>query len=80
MKNTDRPKTLKALNKYIQKEIKSTLLIVRGEGYFYIASDDKETALELAILPQTGIYVYKVTDLTFENWYQSVKTLISVPV
>ena len=71
------PKTLKALNKYIQHEVRSTLLIVKGEGYYYIASDEPETALELAGLPQTGIYVYDISHLSFEGWYIAVKDLLS---
>ena len=75
--NTTYPKTLKALNKYIQKEVRSTLLIVKDKDYFYLASDDKLTALELAALPQTGIYVYNLKQCSFEQWYQMVKALLN---
>ena len=71
------PKTLKALNKYVQHEINSALIVVKGNGYYYIASDDKDKALELAGLPQTSIYVNHVSHLSFENWYSSIISLLN---
>jgi hypothetical protein len=71
------PKTLKALNKFVQHEINSSIMVVKGDGYFYITSDNQDKALEIAALYQTSIYVNSVNHLSFEGWYSSINQLFN---
>ena len=36
--------------------------LVRGRGYFYFAGGDA------AIWPSSGVYVYRLSELTLEQW------------
>lgn len=66
--------TLKQVNKEIAKTY-PTLKLAKGEGYFYIYSDDKKTGLYLASLYTTSILVYNLNDLTLKQWIEAINEL-----
>ncbi len=67
--------TIKKVNVAIQKHFPNVCL-TRGEGYYYIYSDDKETALKIASLYSSGIYgVSRLNQLTIEQWVNEIKYL-----
>jgi hypothetical protein len=70
-----KPKSLAQINRHINR-VHRFVILVRGEGYFYIASDHKETALKIAGLPSSSVYVYSINDLTIEAWVDSVTQLL----
>ncbi len=49
--------------------------LIKGKGYFYISSLDKEVGLKIAGLYQTGIYVNGIKQLTPEQWVKEVDKL-----
>ncbi len=60
--------TLKYLNEKIAAPLGVEL--VKGAGYFYLLGDI------MAHASQSGIYVYKVNDLTFDLWKDSIESLV----
>ena len=52
------------------------VLLVKGEGFFYLASDDEETALEIASLQENAIYVCAFNHQTPEQWVKDIKHLL----
>jgi len=66
--------TLTALNKELEKHFPHVRL-ARGEGYYYIYSDNEETGLRIAGLYSSGIYVNQLKHLTIEQWIQEVRDL-----
>lgn len=67
--------TLKQLNAYIQ--VKYPLIeVVKGNGYFYVHSQDDEMALKLAGLYTTSISVTSVTRLSLYVWMQRVEYIL----
>lgn len=66
--------TLKKVNEAIEKAFPNVFL-VKGEGYFYIASDDEATGLKIAGLFQTSVYVCNLSAYTPEQWVNEVRRL-----
>jgi len=67
--------TLKKLNKEI-KAVSPYLSLAKGDGYYYFYSDDKELGLFLSGLPTTGVYVYKLNQLTLDEWVKEASYLL----
>ena len=67
--------SLKRLNQKIDK-IYPGVFLVKGDGYFYVASDDEKMALKIAGLYQSGIYVCHLTHQSEERWIEDVKRLM----
>lgn len=67
--------TLNQINKEIQKK-HPHVYVVKGEGYFYLWSDDDKTALFLAGLYENAIYAYRVNHLTLTQWAARVDDII----
>lgn len=70
--------SLEALNKEIQKKYPG-LELVRGEGYYYLYSDDPELGLKIAGLFCSGIYVYDVSHISLERWLIEIENLFNHP-
>lgn len=69
--------TLAMVNKAIQAKY-PTIMLVKGEGYFYIASDDDDMGLKIAGLYSSGIYgSFKINDLSIERWVAEVDQLVA---
>ena len=68
-------KSLRQVNKYIDKVYKGVIL-VKGEGYFYIASDIEEIADKIASLYTTSIPVYSIKEQTVQAWIDDVGHLL----
>jgi hypothetical protein len=66
--------TLKQVNKEIAKQYPNVKL-TKGDGYFYIYSDEPETALFLNGLFSTSIMVNKINHLTMSQWIESINEL-----
>lgn len=64
--------TLAKVNKHIQAKY-PLIQLVRGEGDFYIASEDDAMALKLAALYTTSIPVHAINNLTLGGWMDSVE-------
>jgi len=67
--------TLAQLNKEIDKKYPKVFL-AKGEGNWYLASDDNETGLMLAGFYQTSINTCYLSQLPMERWMQDVDTLM----
>lgn len=71
---TVKARTLKQVNKAIQKEV-GNVILCKGEGYFYASSDDNEIALKLASLKTTSIYVCHLNQQSVEEWVKDVRQI-----
>ena len=67
---------IKGINKLIKEEV-GNFRLVKGSGYFYVASDDKGLGLQLAGLPTTSIYVCSLNHQSTQDWIDDVKNIIS---
>ena len=68
--------TLKKVNKAIQKEF-PTCFLVKGEGYFYIASDDETWGNKIAMMHSQGIHTHSIKHQNMEQWLTDVRFLFS---
>ena len=67
-------KTLKQVNRAIQKEI-GNVELNKGKGYFYITSEDPEIGLKLSALFSTSIFVCHLNHQSVCEWVQDVKRI-----
>lgn len=67
--------TLAKVNKHIQAKY-PLIQLVKGEGYFYVHSDDDAMGLKLAMLFTTSIPVYAINQLTIGGWMDSVEYVL----
>lgn len=68
--------TLKRVNKAIEEKYPKVFL-VKGNGYYYLASDDSEIGLKLATLHTTSIDIFDISHLSLERWMDEVKYVLS---
>lgn len=61
--------TLKYLNEKIAQPLGVEL--VKGPGYFYLVGD------HLTGEESTSIYVYRISDLSFEQWKEQIEDLVA---
>jgi len=61
---------LKTINKKIQ-ELHPTFELHKGRGYFYFSSTDEI----VHGLDHTSVYVYKLNDLTLEQWIEEANKI-----
>jgi hypothetical protein len=69
-------RTLAQVNKAIQKK-HPLVELVKGEGYFYIYSSDKNMGRYIASLYTSSIYVYALNQQTVEQWVADVDRLLT---
>ena len=69
-------RTLKQVNKAMQKEV-GNVVLCKGEGYFYVSSDDAEIGLKLASLETTSIYVCHLNQQSVEEWVKDARQITS---
>lgn len=67
--------TLNQINKAVQAKY-PRVMVCRGEGYFYLWSEDEALQLKIAGLYDNNIGVCKVNHLSLEQWVASVKYII----
>lgn len=67
---------MKQVNRAIQKEF-PTVVLVKANNYFFIASDDKEWGLKIAGLYQQSVHVARLNELTLEQWVNEVRCLFN---
>jgi len=63
--------TLAKVNKAIAAKYPGVKL-AKGEGNFFIYSEDKELDLKIGMLYQTSIPVFAINHLSLEKWVESV--------
>jgi len=68
-------RTLNQVNKAIQKEI-GNVILEKGDGYFYVTSDDNSIGLHLSGLYSTSIYVCYLNHQTVDAWIEDVKNIV----
>ena len=68
-------RTIKQVNKAIQKEV-GNYNLVKGEGYFYVTSEDYDLSLNLSGLYTTSIYVCHLNQQSVESWIKDVKEIV----
>ena len=68
--------TIAQVNRAIGEKFPDVFL-AKGEGYFYIASDNEEMGLRIAGLYTTSIPVYKLNEQTIEGWVRDVELLLN---
>ena len=64
------------LKKLLAKEGLDKILLCKGYGYFYIASDDDEWATKLASMYENAIYMNSFNQQTPEEWVEDIKQLL----
>jgi len=69
------PRTITQVNKYIHNKYPD-IDLVRGEGYFYITSDDDVVNEKLAGLYTTSIPVFSIRHQTFDTWMNDIENLL----
>ena len=69
-------RTLKQVNKAIQKKI-GNVIICKSEGCFFVASDDNEIGLKLSSLETTSIYICHLNHQSVEEWVEDVRQIVS---
>lgn len=69
-------RTLKQVNKAIQREI-GNYTLVKGKGYFYVTSEDQDKDLKLSSLFTTSIFCCSLNHQSVEEWVNDVKDIIS---
>jgi hypothetical protein len=68
--------SISQVNKAIH-EVYPLVNLIKGDGYFYIYSDDDATSIKIARLFISSIAVYKIGDMTIDQWVESVKLLLN---
>jgi len=68
-------RTIKQVNKVIQKEV-GNYNLVKGEGYFYVTSEDYDLSLNLSGLYTTSIYVCHLNQQSVEAWIKDVREIV----
>ena len=53
------------------------VLLCKGNGYYYITSDDDDVWALIDSLPETTIYVNSFNQQTPEQWVEDIKQLLS---
>lgn len=71
----ERYNSISKVNAVIRRKFPK-IFLARGEGYYYLASDDEEMGLKIAGLYQSGIYVFKAGHLTVQQWINAVQDLV----
>mgnify|MGYP003660978157 FL=1 len=69
-----RARTLSQVNREIQKEI-GNVYLCKGEGYFYVSSNDEKIGSSLSSLYTTSIYVCHLNQQTVSEWVKDVKLI-----
>lgn len=67
-------RTLKQINKAIQKEV-GNVILCKSEGCFFVSSDNDDIGLKLASLETTSIYVCHLNHQSVERWISDVKKI-----
>ena len=52
------------------------VLLCKGNGYYWISSDDEDTWALIDSLPETTIYVNSFNQQTPEQWVEDIKQLL----
>lgn len=68
--------TNKAFRKAMKEAGLERVQLEKGEGYFYIWSDDEETALKIAGLYDNMIMVNSFNQLPIVVWIHEIKELL----
>ena len=64
------PRTLYGLNKYLHRRgMPMDIEVEKGRGYFYFTGPGSPT------WPEQGVYVYRLSDLTFGQWWSEYQQL-----
>ena len=53
------------------------VLLIKGNGYYWITSDDNDTYALIDSLPETTIYVNSFNQQTPEQWVEDIKQLLN---
>lgn len=68
--------TLRQINAEIEKRYPKVFL-VKGRGYYYLASDDDRISLKLAALYTTSIAIFRMGHLSLDRWMQEVRVVLN---
>ena len=64
------------LKEVLKKEGLENINLEKGNGYFWIWSDDKEMNLKITSLYSNSILVNSFKDQSIENWVKDIKELL----
>lgn len=64
------------LYRLLKKEGLDKIILVKGDGYFYVTSDDDDVYDELCNLESTSIYVNSFYHQSPEKWVEDIKELL----
>lgn len=71
--------TLKNVNAYIQTKY-PVIQLIKGNGYFWVYSEDDNIGLQLAGLYTTSIDIPRITMLTEDEWLDKVEWIMTDPM
>ena len=64
------------LRKAMDRAGLDSVQLEKANGHFWLWSDDEEVNNTLLSADHTGIYVYKLTDLTVDEWVDEIKAIL----
>ena len=64
------------LKQLLAKEGLDKIILCKGYGYFYIASDDDEWATKIAGMYENAIYINSFNQQSSEEWVEDIKRLL----
>jgi hypothetical protein len=64
------------LKQLLAKEGLDKIILCKGYGYFYIASDDDEWATKLTGMYENAIYINSFNQQSPEEWVEDIKRLL----
>jgi hypothetical protein len=64
------------LNKLLKQNGLENVQLCKGNGYFWLTSEDDETYRILSSLETTSIYTNSFSDQTPEDWVEEIKELL----
>ena len=81
---------MKSLNSYIARDVRNrkflklmkdagldNIILCKGDGYYWITSDDDATYNIIDSLPETTIYINSFNQQTPEQWVEDIKQLLA---
>lgn len=71
----ERPTSTRQVNKHLKHL--GDVKLIKGEGYYYIYSDDEEMSLKIAGLYTSSIHVHKLNQQTIARWVEDVESLFT---
>lgn len=67
----------KQLTNQLRSEGLEDIILCKDNGYFFIASNNEKTSMEICSLQSNSIYVNSFNQLTIDQWVEEIKLLFN---